>query len=135
MAGVVLVCARGGNRAPVARAEQRVRQEGHHARAFSPLWLGDARAGRVETSLMLALHPRRVGQALAEPGVTAPLDELMPRLGAHGVREVSANGILGDPARAGATQGRRLLEDRVEQLVCVVDEVVASLDAAAARRA
>ena len=133
--GVVLVCAHGGNRAPIARAEQRLRDEGRHARAFSPRWPGDAHAGRVETSLMLALHPRRVRQALAEPGVTAPIDELMPRLVAHGVREVSANGILGDPAGAGAAEGRRLLEDGVDQLVSVVDELVASLDAAGARRA
>jgi creatinine amidohydrolase len=133
--GVVLVCAHGGNRAPVARAERRLREEGRNAHAFSPRWPGDAHAGRVETSLMLALHTRRVRQALAEPGVTAPLDELMPRLVAHGVREVSANGILGDPAGAGAAEGRRLLEDGVDQLVCVVDELVASLDAAAGRRA
>jgi mycofactocin system creatininase family protein len=134
-AGVVLVCAHGGNRAPVAGAEQRLRDEGRNARAFSPRWPGDAHAGRVETSLMLALHPRRARQALAEPGVTAPLDELMPCLVAHGVRAVSANGILGDPAGAGAAEGRRLLEDGVDQLVCVVDELVASLDATAARRA
>jgi mycofactocin precursor peptide peptidase len=134
-AGVVLVCAHGGNRAPVTRAEQRLREEGREVRAFFPRWPGDAHAGRLETSLMLALHPRRLRPALAEPGATAPLGELMPRLVARGVREVSANGILGDPAGAGADEGRRLLDQGTDQLVRTVDELLASLRASAARPA
>jgi creatinine amidohydrolase len=33
----------------------------------------------------------------------------MPRLRAEGVRAVSANGVLGDPAGASAAEGARLL--------------------------
>jgi mycofactocin precursor peptide peptidase len=115
-ARVVLVCAHGGNRAPVERAERRLRAEGRDVRGFFPRWSLDAHAGRAETSLMLALHPARVRRARAEPGATAPLDQLMPRLVAHGVREVSPNGVLGDPAGATAAEGWALLERAVEEL-------------------
>ena len=115
-ARVALVCAHGGNRAPVERAERRLRGEGRRVRAFFPVWSGDAHAGRAETSLMLALHPDRVRASLAEPGATAPLAELMPRLVAHGVHAVSPNGVLGDPSGAGAAEGWRLLDGAVDEL-------------------
>ena len=34
----------------------------------------------------------------------------MPELRAHGVRKVSPNGVLGDPAGASAAEGTRLLD-------------------------
>jgi mycofactocin system creatininase family protein len=120
-AGVVLVSAHGGNQAPVRRAERRLRAEGHEVRAHFPRWGGDAHAGRTETSLMLALDPARVRTALAEPGETAELGVLMPRLAAAGVREVSPNGVLGDPAGASAAEGAALLDRAVEALVLAVD--------------
>ncbi len=52
-----------------------------------PRWDGDAHAGRIETSLMLALAPALVGAA-REPGNVEPLAALMPRLRAGGVRAV-----------------------------------------------
>ena len=115
-AAVVLVSAHGGNRVPVERAERRLRAEGRRVLAVFPRWPGDAHAGRVETSLMLALHPDRVRRGLAEAGEAAPIEELMPRLVAGGVRRVSANGVLGDPAGADAAEGRRLLDRAVEEL-------------------
>jgi mycofactocin precursor peptide peptidase len=118
---VALVCAHGGNRAPVERAERRLRAEGRRVRAFFPVWSGDAHAGRAETSLMLALHPDRVRASLAEPGATAPLAELMPRLVAHGVRPVSPNGVLGDPSGAGAAEGWRLLDQTVDELAGAIE--------------
>jgi creatinine amidohydrolase len=81
-----------------------------------PDWRGDAHAGRTETSLMLAIHPRRVNLAAARPGATQPLKELMPRLVQAGVAAVSANGVLGDPTGASAREGQRLLEAAVESL-------------------
>ena len=68
---------------------------------------GDAHAGRTETSLMLAIAPDAVRLELAEPGCTEPLESLLPRLRAEGVRPVSANGVLGDPTGASADEGAR----------------------------
>jgi len=131
-AAVVLVSAHGGNRVPVERAERRLRAEGRRVLAVFPRWPGDAHAGRVETSLMLALHPERVRRELAEAGATAPIDELMPRLVSGGVRPVSPNGVLGDPAGADAAEGRRLLDRAVDELDRAVSAVGARDRAAAA---
>ncbi|MER7003745.1 mycofactocin biosynthesis peptidyl-dipeptidase MftE [Dactylosporangium sp. NPDC000555] len=76
---------------------------------------GDAHAGRTETSLMLHLDPARVRYDLAEPGETTPIVELMPRLRADGVRAVSGNGVLGDPAGASAERGAELFTYLVER--------------------
>jgi creatinine amidohydrolase len=71
---------------------------------------GDAHAGRTETSLMLAVRPGGVRIERAEPGNTQPLEHLLPALRAGGVLPVSANGILGDPTGASASEGSNLLE-------------------------
>ncbi|MEV8511576.1 mycofactocin biosynthesis peptidyl-dipeptidase MftE [Dactylosporangium sp. NPDC051484] len=76
---------------------------------------GDAHAGRTETSLMLHLDPARVRLDLAEPGETAPIVELMPRLRADGVRAVSANGVLGNPTGASGEQGAELFTHLVQR--------------------
>ena len=106
---VVLVSTHGGNAEPVARAVATLRAEGHDVRAFSPDWSADAHAGRAETSLMLALAPLRVQPERAQAGNTTPLPELIGALRASGVRPVSPNGVLGDPAGASAAEGVRLL--------------------------
>src|SRR4051794_17779076 len=103
-ARVVFVSAHGGNAEPLAAAVRRLRDEGHDAWAWSPDWGGDAHAGRIETSLMLALAPGLVGET-REPGNVEPLRALMPRLREGGVRAVSPNGILGDPTGASAEEG------------------------------
>jgi creatinine amidohydrolase len=105
---VLFVCAHGGNAEPLAAAVRQLRDEGHDVRAWSPRWDGDAHAGRIETSLLLALAPHLVGEA-REPGNLSPLAELMPRLREGGVRAVAPNGILGDPRGASAEEGRELL--------------------------
>jgi creatinine amidohydrolase len=117
----LLISSHGGNRSAVQRALRRLGQEGRDVRGFFPIWSHDAHAGRAETSLMLALAPERVRLERAEPGATAPLGELLPRLIADGVREVSANGVLGDPAGASAEEGRSMLAGAVEQLTGLVD--------------
>ena len=107
-ARVLFVCAHGGNAEPLAAAVRQLRDEGHAVWAWSPRWDGDAHAGRVETSLLLALAPELVGAA-REPGNVEPLSALMGRLRAGGVRAVAPNGILGDPRGASAEEGRALL--------------------------
>jgi mycofactocin precursor peptide peptidase len=105
---VLFVSAHGGNAEPLSEALRQLREEGHDVRAWSPRWHGDAHAGRIETSLMLALAPELVGAA-RDAGNTAPLATLMPALRSGGVRAVSPNGVLGDPAGASAEEGRALL--------------------------
>jgi hypothetical protein len=58
---------------------------------------------------MLALDPDAVRLAEAGRGDVRPLPEIMPMLREQGVRAVSANGVLGDPAGACAAEGERLL--------------------------
>ena len=50
-----------------------------------------------------------------------PAEELLPRLAKEGVRAVSPNGVLGDPAGASAAEGRSLLDDAARDLVRLVD--------------
>ncbi|HEX4829709.1 MAG TPA: mycofactocin biosynthesis peptidyl-dipeptidase MftE [Trebonia sp.] len=121
---MLLVNGHGGNAPAVAAATAQLAAEGRDARAWhaglSPRRLaaaglgsaqpaGDAHAGRFETSLLLALAPDLVRLAAAAAGDTRPIAQLMPRLRAEGVRAVSANGVLGDPAGASAAEGARLL--------------------------
>jgi mycofactocin precursor peptide peptidase len=119
---VVLVSAHGGNDRPVARAVRRLRDEGHEVRAWSPgiVWNGDAHAGFVETSVMLALSPSRVRLDAAVPGDTRPLEELIVDLRLAGVASVSPNGVLGDPDGASEEQGTSLLEQASQSLVTAV---------------
>jgi len=84
--------------------------------AWGPHWGGDAHAGRTETSVQLALDPRRVRVAESAAGQTDPVAGLMPALLAGGVRAVSPNGVLGDPAGASASEGRKLLDAAADAL-------------------
>lgn len=119
-ASVLFVCAHGGNAQPLADAVAQLRAEGRNVRGWSPRWSGDAHAGHVETSLMLAIAPERVRLAHARAGNPAPLAELLPALRAEGVRAVSPSGVLGDPTLASAEHGRALLaaeEERITRMV------------------
>lgn len=117
---VVLVSAHGGNALPVSRACRRLAGEGRRILAWAPRWEGDAHAGRVETSLALALHPEQVDLDRAEAGDRRPLAELLPLLRERSVRAVSPNGVLGDPAGASAAEGRRLLDGLARDLCAAV---------------
>jgi mycofactocin system creatininase family protein len=121
-ARVLFVCAHGGNAQPLSQAVARLCAEGRDVRAWSPRWSGDAHAGHLETSLMLAIAPERVQLPRAEPGNGAPLAELMPVMRDGGVRAVSANGVLGDPTRASAEHGGALLAAEQERMTRMVRE-------------
>jgi creatinine amidohydrolase len=119
--GVVVVSAHGGNAEGLELAAQRCQTDGEDVvfwRARSPG--GDAHAGRTETSLMLAVAPSSVRMDLAEPGCIEPIEDLMPRLRARGVRPVSSNGVLGDPTGASEQEGRLLMEALTDDLVATV---------------
>lgn len=119
-AQTVVVSAHGGNAGPVTRAMRTLAQEGHPVSVWSPPWSGDLHAGRLETSLMLAVAPERVRLDRAEPGDLRTLGQLLPLLRANGVRPVSANGVLGDPTGASEDEGARLLDEAVDGLLAAL---------------
>jgi creatinine amidohydrolase len=119
---VLWVCTHGGNADAVRDALRCAQEEGRDVRAWWPRWGGDLHAGRVETSLMLALAPDRVRLDRAAAGNAAPLEQLLPVLRARGVRAASPNGVLGDPAGAGADEGAALLDAAVADLTAFVAE-------------
>ena len=123
---VILVSTHGGNSVPVGRAVARLGAEGHPVAAWSPSWPGDLHAGRTETSVMLAVAPDRVLLDRAEAGDRRPIGTLLPILRRRGVRAVSPNGVLGDPAGATAEQGHRLLDSAVDELIGVARAVQTS---------
>ena len=117
---ILLISGHGGNAVPVNRAVRRLRSEGRDALAWAPRWQGDPHAGRTETSVQLALDADRVRLDRAAAGNTSPLASLMPLLREGGVRPVSPNGVLGDPAGAHADEGLRLLAEALEDLATTV---------------
>lgn len=114
------VSTHGGNSVPIRRAMVRLRHEGHPFGCWSPGWTGDLHAGRTETSLMLTIAPERVRLDRAEAGDLRPAASVWPELRTRGVRAVSANGVLGDPAGANAQEGQVLLCRAVDDLVAAV---------------
>jgi mycofactocin system creatininase family protein len=129
---LLLVNGHGGNAAAVEAATGRLRYEGRAAHAWhAGLPGGDAHAGRVETSVMLALAPGDVRLENAAAGQTEPVGQLMPALREHGVRAVSGNGVLGDPSGASAAEGEQFLDRLTAALRGTIDRL---LDPAGERR-
>lgn len=134
-AGVVLVSAHGGNAAPLRRAASRLSSEGRRVLAWEPPArtvagavgnggppAGDAHAGRVETSVTLALRPDLVNREAAERPRPrpVPLPDLLETLRSVGVRPVAPDGVLGNPRGASAEEGRAILDALVADLVDAV---------------
>jgi creatinine amidohydrolase len=135
---MLLVNGHGGNVTAITDAVGQLRREGRRSHAWhAGLRPGmvatvggpapDAHAGRVETSMMLALAPDDVRLGAASAGDTRPLTEILSDLSAHGVRQVSPNGVLGDPAGASAAEGEQLLTLLVAELNQTVDGLLASM--------
>jgi mycofactocin system creatininase family protein len=119
-AGVVLVNGHGGNHAAITAAVDTLVAEGRSVLAWWPSWPrrmdggpADLHAGRIETSMMLAIDPGLVRLELAVAGADATMDELRT----HGVMAVSPNGVLGDPDGASGREGERFITAFVEDLV------------------
>lgn len=122
---MLLVNGHGGNAAAVEAATARLRDEGRTALAWhAGLPDGDAHAGRFETSVMLALAPETVRPDAAESGDTRPITQIMPALRERGVRALSGNGVLGDPAGASAAEGERLLARLAQGLNDAMDRLL-----------
>ena len=80
---MVFVNGHGGNHRAVTDAVATLTTEGRNALAWWPKWPqrndggpNDLHAGRIETSLMLAIDPGLVRFELAEAGPDATIDEL-----------------------------------------------------------
>jgi creatinine amidohydrolase len=73
---------------------------------------------------MLALDPDAVRLDAAGPGEVRPIGEIMPMLREQGVRAVSANGVLGDPAGASAAEGEQLLARLTGGLNAAMDRLL-----------
>jgi mycofactocin precursor peptide peptidase len=113
--GIVLINGHGGNLETLHRAVRTIRHDGRAATTWSPRVAGgDAHAGHTETSLMLAIAADTVRMDLAAPGWTGSVSR-------RPVRELSSNGVLGDPTNADALAGRRLLSQLAEDLVATVE--------------
>jgi creatinine amidohydrolase len=118
---MLIVNGHGGNVSAIDDALRKLRAEGRDCHVWHagvrPSMLAaagltlvpDAHAGRVETSIMLALSPGDVRLDVAAAGDARPLAEVMPTLREHGVGGVSANGVLGNPTGASAAEGETLL--------------------------
>jgi creatinine amidohydrolase len=100
-----------------------VRSAAGAGQASAPDAMPDAHAGRVETSIMLALAPENVRLDVAVAGETRPLPEIMAGLRARGVRQVSPSGVLGDPAGASAAEGAALLDLLVADLAATIERL------------
>jgi creatinine amidohydrolase len=118
---LLVINGHGGNARALSDAMRLLRQEGSDAGYVTCATPGgDAHAGRSETSIQLALHPETVDLHSAVAGAVAPVEELLSRLQAEGVRAVSPSGVLGDPSGASADQGWRLLDALVDGTVTAV---------------
>src|SRR5690606_25621227 len=98
-ARVVFVNAHGGNLTALRGAVAQLAHEGHDV-GWVPCTTEevDLHAGRTETSIMLHIAPWNVWLDRAEAGNTGTLADLLPLMIEGGVKAVSANGVLGDPA-------------------------------------
>jgi creatinine amidohydrolase len=115
---LLVVNGHGGNTDALRTAVPLLRTEGRDV-AWFPCGVpgGDAHAGRTETSLVLHVEPGLVREELAEAGETTAIGALLPRLRAEGVRAVSPDGVLGDPAGASAAEGAELLAALADRLL------------------
>jgi creatinine amidohydrolase len=125
---MLLVNGHGGNVPAIRSAIQTLRPEGRECHVWhaslpeaAPGVPADPHAGRFETSVMLALAPSQVRLEASAAGDARPLREIMPDLMSRGVRAVSPNGVLGDPAGASAAEGARLVERLVSGLRATVE--------------
>ncbi len=118
--GVVFVNGHGGNLTAMRAAQDQLAAEQRHPLVWWPHVLdadrSDLHAGSVETSLMLHLAPDTVDLTRIAAGAIATVDEIVR----HGVAGVSPTGVLGDPTKADASAGERLMARLVEQLLAAV---------------
>lgn len=123
--GVVLVNGHGGNVSAVTEAVALLGTEGRRTLAWWPLRPADAapddfHAGWTETSVMLRLHPDLVRLDAARPGASTTVADLRSRP----LTDIAPTGVLGDPTGANPTDGQRILDAWVDDLVAEVTGMI-----------
>ncbi len=120
-AGVVFVNGHGGNITAMQRAAEVFEVERRPVLIWWPTVPdGDPHAGHVETSLVLHLARDEVRLDQAVAGPVPSVDELVR----HGVRPLSASGVLGDPTGASAEAGATVFGHLADQLADAVAAAV-----------
>jgi creatinine amidohydrolase len=135
---IIVLPTHGGNFAPSEKAVAMLRQELAPVRVSTftdfagmrdmlaaimerdglPTSLPGLHAGEMETSLMLYLRPDLVRRHLVESGFTGPSTNKRPY--SSSIREVSDNGVLGDPRPASAKRGEEYFRAWVDLVLKTV---------------
>jgi len=133
---LILVPTHGGNFAPLAEAIERLPAEHRvHVVAITdlavlfhiaelgrdefgvPMEAGGLHAGEWETSMLAAIHPDLVRMDRAEPGYVGDLESAVAGMFEGGVKSISENGAIGDPAAASPEHGRRYWDAAIGRAV------------------
>jgi creatinine amidohydrolase len=116
--GICIVNGHGGNVDALKQVHSVLDNEKiRHAIWSLPYYEGaDMHAGNTETSLMLHLAPDTVRMDLAEVGAVGDSEMLIERMRAGGIKEVSSNGVVGDPTNATAAHGATMLSFYTDHL-------------------
>ncbi len=116
--GICIVNGHGGNADALKLVHSALDYENiRHSIWSLPYYEGaDMHAGHTETSLMLHLAPDTVRMDLAEVGAIGDSEILIERMRAGGIKEVSSNGVVGDPTNATAAHGATMLSFYADHL-------------------
>ena len=126
--GICIVNGHGGNADALTLVHSALDYEKiQHAIWSLPYYEGaDMHAGHTETSLMLHLAPDTVRMDLAEVGAIGDSEILIERMRAGGIKEVSSNGVVGDPTNATAAHGATMLSFYADHLTKLLLQIQTS---------
>jgi len=126
--GICIVNGHGGNADALKLVHSALDYENiRHSIWSLPYYEGaDMHAGHTETSLMLHLAPGTVRMDLAEVGAVGDSEMLIERMRAGGIKEVSSNGVVGDPTNATAAHGATMLSFYADHLTKLLLQIQTS---------
>ncbi len=126
--GICIVNGHGGNSDALKLVHSALDYEKiRHSIWSLPYYEGaDMHAGHTETSLMLHLAPDTVRMDLAEVGAVGDSEMLIERMRAGGIKEVSSNGVVGDPTNATAAHGATMLSFYADHLTKLLLQIQTS---------
>lgn len=126
--GICIVNGHGGNSDALKLVHSALEYENiRHSIWSLPYYEGaDMHAGHTETSLMLHLAPDTVRMDLAEVGAVGDSEILIERMRAGGIKEVSSNGVVGDPTNATAAHGATMLSFYADHLTKLLLQIQTS---------
>ena len=126
--GICIVNGHGGNADALKLIHSALDYENiRHSIWSLPYYEGaDMHAGHTETSLMLHLAPGTVRMDLAEVGAVGDSEMLIERMRTGGIKEVSSNGVVGDPTNATAAHGATMLSFYADHLTKLLLQIQTS---------